>query len=220
MLHLHDSAGIEAKSVPEADISRSSQFTTIVVRCHYEYSSGMTAIKTRVVEAAVDLVGTEGLRALTHARVDQRAGLPKGSTSNYFRSHQALLSGVVDGIVDHELPSVSVAFSPSSPDELVGALCALFEHLTTVNRTVTTARLVLFMEASHNIELRESLSRGHAAMEALAVVALARLGAREPHTAGIAIAACFEGLLLHQIARHDPTDPRPTFELVVRAALA
>ena len=57
-------------------------------------------------------------------------------------------------------------------------------------------------------------------MEALGVVALARLGAREPHTAGIAIAACFEGLLLHRIARHDPTDPRPTFELVVRAALA
>ena len=180
----------------------------------------MAAIRTRAVEAAVDLVGTEGLRALTHARVDERAGLPKGSTSNYFRSHQALVSGVVDGIVDRELPSVSVAFSPSSPDELVGALCALFEHLTTVNRTVTTARLVLFMEASHNAALRESLSRGHAAMEALAVVALARLGAREPHTAGIAVAACFEGLLLHRIARHDPTDPRPTFELVVRAALA
>ena len=93
-------------------------------------------------------------------------------------------------------------------------------HLTTVNRTVTTARLVLFMEASHNAALREALSRGRAAMEDLAVVALARLGAREPHTAGIAVAACFEGLLLHRIARHDPTDPRPTFELVVRAALA
>ena len=117
-------------------------------------------------------------------------------------------------------PSVSVAFSPSTPDELVGALCALFEHSTTVNRTVTTARLVLFMEASHNEALREALSRGRAAMEALGVVALARLGAREPHTAGVAVAACFEGLLLHRIARHDPTDPRPTFELVVRAALA
>ena len=126
----------------------------------------MTAIKTRAVEAAIELVGTEGLRALTHARVDQQAGLPKGSTSNYFRTHQALLSGVVDGIVDNELPSVNVAFSPSSPDELVDALCALFEHLTTVNETMTTARLVLFMEASHNAALREALSRGRAAMDA------------------------------------------------------
>ena len=62
---------------------------------------------------------------------------------------------------------------------------------------------VLFMEASHNAALRQALSRGRAAMEDLALVALARLGAREPHTAGIAVAACFEGLLLHRIARHD-----------------
>jgi hypothetical protein len=72
--------------------------------------------------------------------------------------------------------------------------------------------------ASHNAALREALSRGRAAMEDLAV-ALARLGPAN-HMAGIAVAACFEGLLLHRIARHDPTDPRPTFELVVRAALA
>ena len=219
-MHPSDSAGIERRKRHRPEISRTPNVTTITVPCHYPYSGGMTAIKSRVVEAAIDLVGTKGLRALTHARVDERAGLPKGSTSNYFRSHQALLSGVVDGILDRELPSVGVAFSPSSPDELIGALCALFEHLTTVNRTVTTARLVLFMEASHNAALREALSRGRAAMEALGVVALARLGAREPHTAGIAIAACFEGLLLHQIARQDSTDPRPPFELVVRAALA
>ena len=77
--------------------------------------------------------------------------------------------------------------------------------------------------------LREALSRGRAAMEDLAVVALARLGAREPHTAGIAVAACFEGLWntgvagaghFHRIAGTTRTEPRPTFELVVRAALA
>ena len=180
----------------------------------------MVSLKTRAVEAAVDLVGTEGLRALTHARVDERAGLPRGSTSNYFRSRSALLSGVVDDIVERELPSVDGAFSPRTPDELVDALCGLFEHLTTANKTVTTARLVLFMEASHDAALRAALSRGRAAMEAVGVVALARLGAREPHAAGVAVAASFEGLLLHRIALHDPTDPRPVLELVVRAALA
>ena len=37
--------------------------------------------------------------------------------------------------------------------------------------------------------------------------------------AAAAIAACFEGLILHNIARHDSADPRPTFDLVRRAAL-
>jgi hypothetical protein len=84
---------------------------------------------------------------------------------------------------------------------------------------VTTARLVLFMEASHDEVLRNALSRGRAAMEAAVVPALAELGAAEPRRAGEAIAACFEGLILHRIARHDDTDPRPILELVVRACL-
>lgn len=205
--------------MPRAKILRSQCLVTTNVVSDSLHSVGMTDNRTRALEAAVELVGTGGLRALTHARVDQRATLPKGSTSNYFRSRHALLAGVVDAIVQRELPSVGVAFSPGSSDELISGLCAVFEYLTTVNRTVTTARLVLFMEASHDPALREALSRGRAAMEALAVVALARLGARDPHRAATAIAACFEGLLLHRIARHDPTDPRPTFELVVRAAL-
>ena len=182
----------------------------------------MPSARARVIEAAIDLLAAEGLRALTHARIDQRAGLPKGSTSNYFRTRQALLTGVVDGIVERELPEVAGATSPSldSPGELVEALCAAFEHITSANRRVTTARLVLFMEASHNAALREAASRGRAAMEAMGVVALARLGARDPQTAAVAMASCFEGLMLHRIARDDQTDPRPIIALVVQAALA
>ena len=180
----------------------------------------MTATKVRILDAAIDLVGTEGLRALTHARVDERAGVPKGSTSNYFRTRAALLIGVADRTLERELPAVGSAFSPASAAELVDAFCDLFEFTTGVNRTLTTARLVLFMEASHNAALRDALTRGRAAMEATALPVLAQLGARDPLAAAAAIAACFEGLILHRIARHDDADPRPTFDLVVTAALA
>ena len=180
----------------------------------------MTSTKTRILDAAIDLVGREGLRALTHARVDERAGLPKGSTSNYFRTRQALLSGVVNRLVELDTPADGAAFYPASGEEFVEALCRLLDHLTRVNRISTTARLVLFMEASHNSSLREDLSRGREVLESVLVVALARLGARDPATAATTVAACFEGFLLHRIARHDETDPRPAFELVVRAALA
>ncbi|TQM85550.1 TetR family transcriptional regulator [Saccharothrix saharensis] len=179
----------------------------------------MTPTKQRALDAAIDLVGTQGLRALTHARVDDRAGLAKGSTSNYFRTRQALLTGVVGRLAELDLARVDLAFTPTTADELVTTLCQAFEHLTGPARTATAARLILFMEAGHSPELREALSRGRAAMEAIGVVALARLGAPDPHGAATALAACFEGHLLHRIARHDPTDPRPTFELLVAAAL-
>ena len=179
----------------------------------------MTSTKTRALDAAIDLVGTQGLRALTHTRVDERASLPKGSTSNYFRTRQALLSGVASRLLELDMQAAGAAFMPASPEEFVDALCRLFDHMTRVNPIPTTARLVLFVEGSHNSSLREDLSRGREATESVVVIALARLGARDPTTAATTVAACYEGLLLHRIARHDQTDPRPAFELVVRAAL-
>jgi DNA-binding transcriptional regulator YbjK len=179
----------------------------------------MTPTKTRSLDAAVDLLGTGGLRALTHARIDERAGLPKGSTSNYFRTRAALLSGVLDQILQREMAEFATSFSPSTGEDLVEALCGMFEQVTVSNQILTTARLVLFMEASHDDELREAINRGRAAMESWFVPAMARLGSRDPDGAAQAVIACFEGLVLHRIARHDHTNPRRLFECVVRGAL-
>ena len=178
----------------------------------------MTPIRERVLSAAIDLLATSGLRSLTHARIDERADLPKGSTSNYFRTRAALLVGVTDWIAEQERRPVSVAFLPRSPTELVDAMCALLEVTTHQNRDLTTARLVLFVEASHNAVLREALSRGRAALSDGVVAAFAEMGARDPRAAAEAIAACFEGLILHRISRHDYSDPRPVFDAVVRGA--
>ncbi|UNX55533.1 TetR family transcriptional regulator [Georgenia sp. TF02-10] len=180
----------------------------------------MTLTKARVLDAAIELLGTGGLRALTHARVDEQADLPRGSTSNYFRTRLALVTGVVDRIVELERPPVGTAFAPpASPEELVDSLCDLLDLLTGPRRTQTTARLVLFMEASHDPALRATVSAPREAMIGSVVVAMAALGATEPVTAAAAVVACFEGLLLHRIARHDPSDPRPVLETVVRARL-
>ena len=180
----------------------------------------MTTTRARALEAAVELLGTAGLRALTHARIDEHAGLPKGSTSNYFRTRAALLAGVADWIVEGELSTIGAAFLPGTPAEFVEAMAQGVEFLTGANRVRTTARLVLFLEASHDAELREKLSQGRAAMEAMLVPALARLGAPDPHVSAQAVAACSEGLILHRIARHDDSDPRPTYELLLKVALA
>ncbi len=176
-------------------------------------------IRSRVLDAAVELVGTQGLRALTHGRVDERAGVPKGSTSNYFRTRSALLTGVVDHIVQRETVAVQ-AFTPDSAADLVDAMCGIFAHVTRVDRVQTAARLVVFMEAAHNAEVRAAVSRGRDAVAATVVAALASLGAPDPVAGAAALMACSEGLIMHDIAREDPVDPRPVYRTVVRAALS
>ncbi|MCK9795816.1 TetR family transcriptional regulator [Isoptericola sp. 4D.3] len=175
--------------------------------------------RRRALDAAVDLLGTEGLRALTHGRVDARAGLPRGSTSNYFRTRAALLAGVSDELAARDLAALSAAPEPRAPAELVDVLCAAFGQATGPDRTATAARLVLFLEASHDADLRAHATRGREALLDWGQKVAARSGAADPRAAIVAVAATYEGLLLHAIARHDTLDPRPTLALAVHAAL-
>lgn len=59
-------------------------------------------------QAAVEIVGTEGLRALTHRAVDARAGIPAGSTSYYARTRADLINLVVDRLAAGTLAEVDV----------------------------------------------------------------------------------------------------------------
>lgn len=178
-----------------------------------------TSNRDRALTAAIDLLGTEGLRALTHARVDDRAGLPKGSTSNYFRTRTALLDGVADWMLRREVPEVEAALRPESADDLVDELCQLYDFMTGPNAVTTTARTVLWMESAANERLRRALLNGRAVMMAMLVPALARLGARDPVAAADALGACFQGLFLQRFARAEEIDPRPLLEIIVRGAL-
>lgn len=175
--------------------------------------------RTQVLDTAVELVGTEGVRALTHRRIDDRAGLPSGTTSNHFRTRAALLAGACDWIIEQELASLDPTFRPGSPEELVAALSAQIEVFTGPLLARTSARLALFHEASHDEELRARIARGRTAIEGMVVTALARLGARDPDTAAAATMACAEGIILHRVVRRVPIDPRPILDLVVRAGL-
>lgn len=180
----------------------------------------MTSSRDRALGAAIELVGTQGLKALTHRRIDERAQLPPGSTSNYFRTRGALISAVAEAILERELAGMGATFAPRSADDLIEALVALLVRTTEDQRVQTTARLTLFMEASHDPALRQTLGEGRAVLEAALQDALRSLGASDAGASARAVMACAEGLILHRVARHDDADIRPVVELVVHAALS
>ena len=88
--------------------------------------------RERALEAALELLGSEGVRALSHARVDLRAGLPPGSTSNWFRTRRSLLGGLVDWIAERERADFDPAAMPmiTRVEDLVEGLCVMTELLT------------------------------------------------------------------------------------------
>ncbi|WP_031071473.1 TetR/AcrR family transcriptional regulator [Streptomyces sp. NRRL S-118] len=71
----------------------------------------MTPRAELIADTALALLAERGMRGLTHRAVDERAGLPQGSTSNHARTRQALLEAAVRRLADREAQVLG-------PDEL------------------------------------------------------------------------------------------------------
>src|SRR5829696_3339360 len=114
----------------------------------------MAATKERALEAAVELLGTHGVRALSHARVDERAGLPAGSTSNWFRTRRALLAGVIDWMAEHERADLDASLlERPTPETIIDGICAVLLSQTGEFATRTRARYALWVELASDPEL-------------------------------------------------------------------
>ncbi|RJT82913.1 TetR family transcriptional regulator [Arthrobacter cheniae] len=175
--------------------------------------------RERALEAAVELLGAEGVRALSHARVDDRAGLPSGSTSNWFRTRRALLAGVVDWIAERERADMDPAAMPviSGVDELIEGLCEMAEMQTGRYAGRTRARYALFLELAQDPELGEPLRRQRREFERWAERMVIAVGIADPLPATRALMALCDGLLLHRLTVDPELDVRPAIERAMRA---
>ena len=175
--------------------------------------------RERGLEAAVELLGGEGVRALTHARVDERAGLPPGSTSNWFRTRRALLGGIVDWIAERERSDLEPAAMPtiSGADGLIEGLCAMAELQTGTFAVRTRARYVLFLELAGDPELGEPLRRQRREFERWTERIVIAVGIADPVPATRALMALGDGLLLHRLTVDPDLDIRPAIQRAVRA---
>ena len=169
------------------------------------------ATRERALEASVDLLGTQGVRALSHARVEDRAGLPAGSTSNWFRTRRALLAGVVDWIAERERADFAAASVPAvtGPDDLAEGLIRMIETESGPFASRTRARYALFLELAGDAELLGPLRRQRQEFERWTERIVTDAGIPDPAPATRALMALAEGLLLHRLTVDQALDIRP-----------
>ena len=58
-----------------------------------------------LADAGLLVLARAGARGLTHRAVDQEAGVPVGTASNYFRTRDALFGGLAERIFARMAPS-------------------------------------------------------------------------------------------------------------------
>jgi len=177
--------------------------------------------RTRALDAAIALVGEQGIRALTHARVDERAGLPRGSTSNWFRTREALVAGLITWIAESERADLGGAGTvPEDAAGLVDALCAMIAAETGPFAARSRARYALFLEAASEPGLLEPLLAQRRIFAQWMRDLLARIGVADADGAARAAMAGLEGLVLHRLTVDPAAEIRPVVARIVHGALA
>ena len=121
--------------------------------------------RNQILDAAIDILCDDGVAGLTHRQVDSRAGVPAGTTSNYFRTRQALLEATAARTVDlhwQRVETLQAAVGPISRDALKALMIRMLDPDEQFRRW-TLARFELFMESTRREELRPLMAELQAA---------------------------------------------------------
>jgi DNA-binding transcriptional regulator YbjK len=117
--------------------------------------------RAQILDAAIGILADVGVGGLTHRQVDDRTGLPAGTTSNYFRTRQALLEATAARTVDlhwQRVETLRAAIGSLTRDGVKALLTKMISDPDEQARRYTLARFELFMEGTRRPELRPFLT--------------------------------------------------------------
>lgn len=162
--------------------------------------------RARIAAAAVGLLASSGLRALTHRAVDAAAGMTPGSVNYHAPTRKRLIGLAVEELFASDFAvnvahfSVVPADAPLSGPDLTEVIAGYVEEMTaSPPRERVVARHVLLGEAHHDPELRALFDRQRASFVAFAAQTIARLGIDDSAPAAEAAVLMIESLLQRQV---------------------
>ena len=116
-----------------------------------------------LADAAIAILAGQGSHHLTHRTVDRRAGVPAGTTANYFPQRDDLLDAAARRIVELSVTDMTTAAAPTqtgptSRPDLAGLLGDSLFAAATVLRERYLAIYELLLEATRRPRLAETLA--------------------------------------------------------------
>ena len=183
----------------------------------------MPTRREQLLDTAIRLIGERGIHGLTHRSLDAAAKLPAGSTSNHFRTRDALLNAVVERFAARERANweeLATRAVPTTPRELARTLADFAKDGVGPQRTLTLARYAILVESGIYPALRAQLAATGARVNAWAYNWIRIAGSTDPDRHAPIIMNHVTGVVLHDLAIPDPDfDPYPQIEALVVALL-
>ncbi|MFE9326354.1 TetR/AcrR family transcriptional regulator [Nocardia sp. NPDC052278] len=171
-----------------------------------------------LVDAAIDVIATQGIRALTHRALDTALELPGGSASYYFRTKRALIEAIADRITTRsrdDFAAAELAVPPSlEPDDIAKAIAGWLDRLLVDRRNHLIVRHALIIDLLADPELHQRLTHSLFSTERARELFHA-LGFSDPDAAAADFIAVVEGAVFDRFAgarAHIPAGTRDSVD--------
>lgn len=149
-----------------------------------------------IAEAVLELVSHGGSRALSHGAIDTHLGLPRGSSSYYFRTRTHLIAAAADRLIEQSRAQFSALTSTMSaapgPQQAAEVIAGYVDQLATRRLVEVRARFALAPEVD-DPAVRERLARAFFSPGAAAALC-ETLGHPDPHATAHGLLAYLEGI--------------------------
>ncbi|MGK8464131.1 TetR/AcrR family transcriptional regulator [Nocardia cyriacigeorgica] len=110
--------------------------------------------RSLLADTALALIDEHGLAQVTHRAIDTAAGVPLGTTSNYFPTRAALYEAIARRILDQQLDAEPEPVGEeATTQDVADYLAAAGDASAGAARNRYLARFELSLEASRNAEL-------------------------------------------------------------------
>ncbi|MGW5641388.1 TetR/AcrR family transcriptional regulator [Saccharopolyspora sp. NPDC003752] len=125
------------------------------------------ARRTALLDAAIEVLARDGSRGLTLRSVDKEAGVPTGTTTNYFANRAELLRQIMARTHERLTPDpveMAETMKAAPSRELTATLLRQLVERMRADRSSHLAMLELRLEATRRPELQEDLTTTFADM--------------------------------------------------------
>lgn len=164
------------------------------------------SVRDRILAAALHIVGTEGVPALTNRRIAAEAGVSLGSVTYHFATQPDLLRAALVGFVAEETVRLrDIAESYRANGLSVEDAAAITEQVAR-DLAFSAERIApfeLYIQAGRDPELRGAATECFAAYDDLTVTILTALDIPQPQALAPTLVATIAGLQLRRLATGD-----------------
>ncbi|HEY0189200.1 MAG TPA: TetR family transcriptional regulator [Cellulomonas sp.] len=158
--------------------------------------------RRQILQAAVRVIGTGGLAAVTHRAVADAAGVPLGSTTYYFTDREDLVRQTMAHAVEIEAARMSAVVAGAAEGEptvdgSVELLTAIFLDKSVADPLYDLALFEMFLEATRNPAVRAQTKAWSALIAQIVDRVLPPTVAEVPRAVVVqVVAALIDGLML------------------------